>query len=458
MVSLEGLLASVDAARDEIVLLAQDLVRIPTVNTGFMPTGDELPAAELLRDKLARDGITGEVLVSAPNRGNLVARLVGNAGRPSLMLMGHIDVVPVEDAEQWSRAPFSGEVAEGRIWGRGAVDMKGSVAASTMSVILLTRAGVELGGDLVLAIGADEESGGAYGFEWLAKHHPDKIRADVAINEGGGHPIEHNGQLTYPINLGEKGRYEVDFVVKGRGYHASAPWMADNAIMRAQPVIDRIAAYQPTVSTEAELFNHLGGLLGIEGPVDEQTIDGIVSGLMESKPQLGSWLRAASRMTIVATMIKAGVKSNSVAETCVITCDVRTLPWQTETYLATEIERIIDGLDNVRYEIRATAESTASPADQHFLDALEWATETALGRSGLRFVPGLTTGFTDSRLVRPIGVTAYGFHPTDPNSDASKDGAHNINESMSIADILVQTRFQIALAWRMLVASPDAGS
>ena len=190
MTDLKTLLAAADAARDEVVELTRALVRIPSVNTGVMPTGDEAPAIELLREKLAAEGITAGVFESAPNRANLVARLEGNGSAKSLMLMGHVDVVPVEDEAQWTYPPFSAEIADGRIWGRGAADMKGAVAASTMAMILLKRAGVSLRGDLVLAAGADEETGGEYGFGWLAKHHPDAIRADYAINEGGGKPIK----------------------------------------------------------------------------------------------------------------------------------------------------------------------------------------------------------------------------------------------------------------------------
>ena len=133
---------------------------------------------------------------------------------------------------------------------------------------------------------------------------------------------------------------------------------------------------------------------------------------MPAQRQLASWLRAASRMTIVATMIRAGIKSNSVAESCTIICDVRTLPWQDEAYVARQLDKMLDGLPGVRYEIRTTAVPSASPADDWFLGQLETATKAALGRDDLRFVPGLTTGFTDSRLVRPVGVTAYGFHPS----------------------------------------------
>ncbi|MGH2562294.1 MAG: M20 family metallopeptidase [Thermomicrobiales bacterium] len=447
MPSLSELLAAVDAAREETIALTQALVQVPSINTGVMPTGDETPAASVIRDKLAADDIASEIFESAPNRGNLVARLTGDGSGPSLLLMGHTDVVPVEDAAQWKYPPFSAEIADGRIWGRGSADMKSTVAAETMALILLKRHGVSPQGDLVLAAGADEESGGAYGFGWLAKHHPEKLRADVAVNEGGGNPIRHGGRLTYPINLGEKGRLEIRITVTGRGYHASAPWMADNAIYKAQPVLDRIAAYQPEVSTDAEIFRHLDAALGIADPVTPESIDQIVADLMPRNQRIASWLRAASRMTIVASMIKAGVKSNSVAETCLITCDVRTLPWQDEAYVARQLDKILDGIDGVAYEIIITATPSASAVDESFLDQIERATRLAVGRDDLSFCPGITTGFTDSRLVRPLGVVAYGFAPSHPDSDPSLDGAHNINESASIDDLMVMTRMFVALAW-----------
>jgi acetylornithine deacetylase/succinyl-diaminopimelate desuccinylase-like protein len=450
MPTLDDLLSLVDQSRDEVIALTQALVRVPSVNIGVMPTGNETPACEVLRDKLAADGIAADILESASNRGNLVARWRGERSGPSLMLMGHVDVVPVEDETQWTHPPFSGDVADGRIWGRGSADMKSTVAAEAMAMILLKRLGVPLAGDLVLAAGADEEAGGAYGFSWLAANHPDKIRTDFAINEGGGRPLNRDGRLTYPINTGEKGRLEVTITVTGRGYHASAPWMADNAIYRAQPVLDRLAAYQPEVSAEGDLFCHLGDALGIAGQITNDNVDLIIADVSERDVDLGSWLRAASRMTIVATMIRAGVKSNSVAETCRITCDVRTLPWQDERYVSHQLDTILAGLDNVRYEITTTAIPSASAYDSPLAAHVQRATRRALGRDDLRFFPGLTTGFTDSRLVRPLGTIAYGFTPSHPESDPSLDGAHNINESASIDDAMVMTRMFAALAWDLL--------
>jgi len=163
MATLQELLSDVDAARDEIVELTQALVRIPTVNTGVMPTGNETPAAELLSERLTAEGIPTEIIESAPGRGNLVARWEGEGDGPSLMFMGHLDVVPAEDEEQWIHPPFAAEVADGRIWGRGAADMKATVAAEAIALIVLKRRGVVPSGDLRLVAAADEEAGGAYG-------------------------------------------------------------------------------------------------------------------------------------------------------------------------------------------------------------------------------------------------------------------------------------------------------
>jgi len=451
MPTLADALAAVDAARDEIIGLTQALVRVPTINTGYMPTGDETPAAELLRDLYAREGIDSEVVESAPGRGNVVARIKGDGSALSLMLMGHLDVVPVEDPDQWTYPPFGGEVHDGRIHGRGSADMKGMVAAEAMAAIILKRLGVAFKGDLVVASAADEESGGKYGFEWLAASRPDLLRSSVAVNEGGGRAMKRDGKVVYAINTGEKGRLEIRIRVKGRGYHASAPWMADNAIYKAIPVLERIAAYKPEVSVDADLFKHLDAALGITEEVTNDNIDDIIGRLFPVKPQAASWLRSASRMTMVASMINAGVKSNSVAETALITCDVRTLPWQDEAYVARQLDQILDGLADVSYEIVTTAIPSASTWDHPFLDSMQSATGDALGRDDLEFFPGLTTGFTDSRLVRHLGIQAYGFGPSHPDSDPSLDGAHNINESTSIEDLMLNARFMVALAWRVAV-------
>ncbi len=183
--NLNQLLEMVEQGSDEIIKLTQDLVRLQTVNFGTPESGDEIIAAELLRDKLSAEGIDSQIYKSTENRGNFAASLGSTVG-PSLLFMSHTDVVPVEDAGQWTHPPFGGEIDDGRIWGRGAADMKSTVAAQAMAMIFLKRAGVELKGKLSFVTCADEEAGGAYGFGWMAENHADILKADYAVNEGGG--------------------------------------------------------------------------------------------------------------------------------------------------------------------------------------------------------------------------------------------------------------------------------
>lgn len=452
MVGRERLLALVDEARDEIVALCQDLVRIPTVNTGVMPTGNETPAAKLLQDKLAAEGIQGAVYESAPNRGNFVARLPGTGGTPKLLLLSHTDVVPVEDEEQWQYPPFSATISEGRIYGRGANDMKSTVAAEAMALVLLKRAGVALHGDLIFAAGADEESGGEYGFAWLARHHPEELRADFGINEGGGAAIEAvDGRLVYLVSTGEKGRLEVVLTVTGRGWHASQPWRADNAVYKAQEVIRRIAGYEPERHIDRDLIDPLAAIYGVTEQITPENVDAIATSLDQQNPNWGSSLKALTRMTFVATMLRAGIKSNSVAETCTITCDVRTLPHQDERYLRDQLDALFAGLEGVSFRINYTAVPSASPyVGERLATSLREATKAALGRDDLEFLPSLTVGFTDSRLVRPVVPVVYGFLPSHPDADPNKSGAHNINESTDIESLLLSTKMLLLLAWDLL--------
>lgn len=448
---LEQLLQQVDSLQDEIVALHQGLVRIPTINTGVMPTGNETAACTYLAAKLGGDGIAAQILESAPGRGNLVARLAGSRGAPSLMLMGHTDVVPVEDESQWLHPPFAAEIHNGRIYGRGAADMKGMVAGEAMAMIILKRAGLDLAGDLILAAAADEEAGGAYGMGWLARHHPELVRADYAINEGGGAPTKTpDGGLAYMYNVGEKGRYELRITLKGRGWHASQPWRTENILYHLPELLQRIKSYRPQIDTSAALFGFIHELFGLPAPVTPANVDALADSLLPAQPGHSSALRAWSRLTLVPTMINAGVKSNSIAERCTVTCDIRSLPQQDEAYLRQEIGKLLDGLPGLSWELVCTAVSNASPADHPLADALHRATARAIGRADFRLLPGLTTGFTDSRLVRPLGCVTYGFAPDHPDTDVNLGGAHNINESEDIASLLTYTRMFVALAWDVL--------
>ncbi len=242
--------------QDEAVGLLQQLLRLNTVN----PPGNETIAAELLRDYLEPNGVEVELYARTPERANLVARLKGGDG-PSLCFLSHTDTV-VADPDEWSRDPWSGDLADDHIWGRGALDMKNQVAASAVAIASLAREGFKPPGDLVFVAAADEEVGNNFGLQWLCDEHPDAVRVDYAINEGGGERIELGGNAFYLCATAEKMSAPFRVVVHGRSGHASMPGIADNALVKTAPLIERLAAYRPEPSIGPEVAGFLDAVLG----------------------------------------------------------------------------------------------------------------------------------------------------------------------------------------------------
>jgi len=447
MPTIQELLASVDAARDEIVRFHQDIVRIPSVNYGSRPdTGNETPVCEYVRDKLKEVGIGSDIHESAPTRGNLIARLAGPAGGKRLLFMSHADVVPVEDEPLWEHPPFSGTIDRGRVYGRGADDDKGDVVAHGMATILLTRAGVRLGGELIYVVNADEESGGRWGAGWVAANHPDKVRADFCINEGGGAPINTPQGLLFPICTGEKGRLEATITKMGRSGHASRPWAADNPVPELATIIDKIAAYEPEVDVSHPFFREVLEALGVEHVPNAENIDRITDDLIaRGHESIAYTLKAASRMTITPTMLDAGVKSNSIPDRAHLTCDIRALPGQDDRYLRQELEHICEGHE-IDIDIDYMAVSNSTTSDSPLFDLCRQSLALALGHENFRLVPALTVGFTDSRFLRPLGTEVYGFNPHHPSADPRRSGVHGNNEYLEIDTLLLRTKNAIALA------------
>jgi acetylornithine deacetylase/succinyl-diaminopimelate desuccinylase-like protein len=447
MPTIQELLAAVDTARDEIVRLHQDLVRIPSVNYGSRPdTGNETPACELIRDKLKEAGIGSDIYESAPTRGNLIARITGPEDGKRLLLMSHSDVVPVEDETLWEHPPFSGTIDRGRVYGRGADDDKGDVTAHGMAMILLARSGVRLGGELIYMVNADEESGGRWGAGWVADHHADKVKADYCINEGSGAPIHTPQGLIYPICTGEKGRLEAKITKMGRSGHASRPWAADNPVPVLAEVIDKIAAYEPEIDVSHPFFREVLEALGEERTPNPENIDRIVDDLRANGQEAIAYtLKAASRMTITPTMLDAGVKSNSVPDRAHLTCDIRALPGQDDRYLLQELEHLCEG-HGVEFDIDYMAVSNSSPADSPLFDLCRQSLALAIGHENFRVIPGITVGFTDSRFYRPLGTVVYGFNPHHPDADPKRTGVHGNNEYLEIESLILRTKNAVALA------------
>ena len=454
MPTLEELFAQVDAQREEIIALEQTLVRIPSVNTGFMPTGDETPVCEYVRDWLAEDGIQSEILGRVPNRGNIIARIEGSNSDAGLMFMSHTDVVPVEEEEKWRFPPFSATIADGRIYGRGASDCKGLLTAQLYAMRLLVRNGIQLEDSLIFCSGADEEHGGRYGFGWLAENHPEKIRAPFAVNEGGGTPIDSPSGLTYLLGTGEKGRLQVEIEVKGVSSHASVPWQGTNALYTLQRVLQRIEAYEPERDTSTSLFDHLS-VFAIEHKPSAANVDEIIAEIEPENPRFASMMRALSRMTLTPTMISGGIKSNSVPETIRLTCDVRTLPHQSDDYLREQLDSILEGIPNTTYEIDYMAVPNSSSFDTDLGRSVQRATAAALGIDDIQWVPAISTGFTDSRFTRPLGTVTYGFNGSHPDDDPMLSRAHGTDESIGISSLISGTKIMLALAIDVLSGKID---
>ena len=449
MPDLTDLFHQVDQAENDIIALEQALVRIPSVNTGFMPTGDETPVCELARDFLAEDGIQSEILESAPNRGNLIARLEGRSGNAGLMFMSHTDVVPVEDESKWRFPPFSATIADGRIFGRGASDCKGLLTAQLMAVRILKRNGIELEDGLILAAGADEEHGGRYGFGWLADNYPEKLAAPFAVNEGGGTPIEAAGALTYVLGVGEKGRLQVEIDVKGTSSHASVPWQGTNALYRLSRALSSIEGFEADRDTSGAIFDHLS-TFAIEHAPSAENVDDIIAEIEPDNPRFASMLRALSRMTLTPTMVRGGIKSNSVPESIRLTCDVRTLPHQDDDYVRQQLDEVLADVPGVSYEIDYMARPNSSPFESPLSDSIRRVTGQALQRDNIQWVPAISNGFTDSRFTRPLGTVTYGFSGSHPDDDPMLNYTHGTNESVGIKSLVSGTKIMLGLACDML--------
>ncbi len=452
MPTLQQLLEEVDASAAEIVELERQMIQIPTINTGVMPTGDETPLAEFIQDWFHQEGITDtQILARDPERGNIIAVYPGDEPRTRLMFMSHTDVVPVEDYSKWEHEPFGAEVSGGRIYGRGASDCKALLTSQMMAMAILKRNNVRLKHGLRLVSGADEEHGGRWGFGWLAEHHPESLESDYAVNEGGGTPVEKGGALTYLLGTGEKGRLEIKITMKGESAHASVPWLGTNASEMLWRVLQSIEAYEPEIDTSLPIFDYLG-IFGIEERPSSENIDRIIADLEPESPRLATLLRALSRMVWTPTIINGGIKSNSVPEDITLICDVRSLPFQDEDYVRNQIEQTIGDIEGVSFEIDYMSIPNSSSFDTELADAIKSAQALAVSRDDIQWVPAVSNGFTDSRFTRNLGIITYGFTGSHPDDDPMLSRAHGTDESVGIASLISGAKCMIALAWNLCEA------
>lgn len=385
---------------------------------GRDPRGGETAAARYCADVLSGDGIEAEVIELTEGRGSVVARLRANgpATDPPLILLSHIDVVPV-DAESWTRDPFGGELVDGMVWGRGAVDMKNMVAMELGVMLALKRSGAELRRDVIFAAVADEEAGGEHGARGLVEQRPELFHdadgrpAAAAVNEVGGYSMTIGDHRFYTVQVAEKGIAWTRVRTTGTPGHGSMPH-PDNAAIKLANAVAAIAADQATrpmriIPVVADFLSGIG--LADVAELAERDPEAASAALEAAvdDPVLRRSIDAMLRDTVTPNVVHAGKKVNVIPGAGEAEIDVRTLPGTDQAALLAHLQGVV-GND-------ATVESVVSlpavewPADAEIVDLMHQALRAAdpEGTS----VPMMITPGTDAKALAQIGIPCYGFAP-----------------------------------------------
>jgi acetylornithine deacetylase/succinyl-diaminopimelate desuccinylase-like protein len=429
-----------DPLAQESVALLRDLIRVDTSN----PPGNETAAAELLRDYLVGHGVECELVARVPGRANLVARLRGSGGGPSLALTGHTDVVPA-DARDWRRPPFAAEIdGDGYLWGRGALDMKSHTATNAVALATLAREGFRPRGDLVLIAQADEEDGSqAVGMPWLVEARPD-LRVDYAIDEGGGERIPlADGAVAVTVGVGEKACLPVLVTALGEAGHASTPHLAANAVPRLATLIGRIAAHRPE-RTVLPVVQRFLELLGADPDGD---LDAAIAHVARRAPTLADELPSLLSMTFAPTRLEGSAARNVLPARATVDVDCRLLPGQSRTDLERELRGALG--DDIPYELtypEPLVGGTVAPSDTPLYEACE--SFLAANDPGAMLLPAISTGFVDSYFMRSAwGTVCLGFWPTRTTPvELMQATVHNRDERIHVDDLAYATRFLLHAA------------
>lgn len=441
------------AAHDELVATLRDLVRIPSVNPPPPDAPDgERRVAEYLAGALADVGLRPEVAEAVPGRASVFARLRGDGtGGDPLLLLSHLDVVPAPP-DGWTHDPFGADIADGYLWGRGAVDMKQMVAMELEVVRLLARAARQAGRDpasdpipglrrdVCFCSTADEEAGGQLGAGWLVEHRPEWLRAAAAINECGGVSFEIAGRRFYPIQVAEKGFVVYRITVRGTWGHGSMP-RDDNAAILAARIVERLAEPLPTRVTPVlqqaidQLRANLPGSLARRAAelVDPEPHRAERAAEQLCDPSLARALRALLRDTISPNVVRAGVKYNVVPGEATIELDCRTLPGTEEAALRAAIrERLGPELAAVcEIEPINGGASVEAPLDHPLYELLE-ATLRDHDPEGIP-LPAIAPWATDAKHIAKLGVPTYGFAPLRlPAEERFLERFHGVDERVAL--------------------------
>jgi acetylornithine deacetylase/succinyl-diaminopimelate desuccinylase-like protein len=398
-----------EAATADAVDLLRHLVRNACVNDGTPESGHETASVDVLAQYLGDSGLDLERYEPRPGRESLVARIEGSdPSAPTLLLMGHTDVVPA-NPDGWRRDPFGGELVDGEVWGRGAVDMLNLTATMAVAFRGLAREGFTPRGTLVYLAVADEESLGTWGAEHLVTRERDAVAADYVVTEAGGFQLPNPDGPRLPVIVGEKGSYWCRISVRGTPGHASQPYRTDNALVTAAEVVRRLSEYRAPTEIHDTWRRFIDGV-GFPDEWSSALVDADrLPGLCEQLPVgLARQAHACTHTTFAPTVIHGGTKTNVIPDEVTVEVDIRTLPGQR----AADVRALLDdALGDLLPAVEITPfdenESTASPADTPLWDSMARVSSRLVEGSSL--VPYLTVGATDARFFRRAGSVAYGF-------------------------------------------------
>ncbi|WP_077488468.1 M20/M25/M40 family metallo-hydrolase [Sinomonas mesophila] len=408
-------------AEDEVVGICRDLIRFDTSNYGDGTGPGERAAAEYTAGLLAEVGLVPEIFESAPGRASVVARIQGtDPSAGALVVHGHLDVVPAQK-EDWSVDPFAAELRDGLIWGRGAVDMKDMDAMILSVVREMQRTGTRPRRDLVVAMFADEEAGGAYGARWAVDNRPELFEgATEAISEVGGFSAEIGGKRAYLLQTAEKGLQWLRLTATGRAGHGSQT-NPDNAVTTLARAVANIGSHEWPIELTDTTRRFLDGVTELTG-VEFDPVNPDI--LLKELGTLARFVGATLQNTSNPTMLRAGYKENVIPGAAEARVDVRTLPGQDELVLAKLRELAGDG---VQFSYVHRDVSLETPFAGSLVDAMVAALDAE--DPGATVLPYTLSGGTDNKSLNRLGITGYGFAPLQLPAELDFAGMfHGVDE------------------------------
>ncbi len=430
------------AIEAETVALLQALIRFNTTN----PPGNELPLASFLQGIFAKEGIATTMLLPTPSRAALIARLRGNGKARPVMLLAHMDVVGVE-AEKWSCDPFGGIIRDGYVYGRGAIDDKGMLAANAMAMLQVKREVIDKGGeldrDVVFVATSDEEAGGADGMRWLVENHPEHLDAEFAMNEGGRTRIIEGGKRYLAIQTAEKISHQVTMTARGPAGHAAIP-LQGNAVFQLGRALALLADYREPVtltSTTTRFFAELSNVWPVADVAEAMkkvvSSDAATSGAGAEVLSRIPVFNAVMRNGISPVALSGGVAGNVIPAEVSATLNVRTIPGHKIEDVA---ERIRQCAGSESLTVSITSHGQEAPgSDPHSAMFESIALSAKSLDPAIAVVPYLSTGGTDSAHLRRLGINAYGILPF-PMEQPDEERMHGHDERVPVASLHFGTR------------------